>query len=238
MWGLHPAHQRQQLYITVRPHDCHMLSSVRTCKTFCSPKYPVSGTRKTITGGSCHKKYNFCCDKHIFVTTKHFLLPQKHAYRDKMFVTTNIFLSRQIFVATNNFVATKVLSGQAYFCCNKHVFVVTKDMLSCDKSMLVMTKLFPKLLSWQTRTNTCHDKSFAATKVFCHDKHSFVVTKVLLWQAYFCHDKTFVMTKMILVAAPASDKKQGWQTGSSLAPRQCGVQREALPVLHKSLSGL
>ena len=104
-------------------------------------KYPVSGRRKTITGESCHKKYNFCCDKHIFVATKHFLLPLKHAYRDKKFVTTNIFLSRQIFVAANNFVATKVLSGQAYFCCNTHVFVVTKDMLSCDKSKPVMTKL-------------------------------------------------------------------------------------------------
>ena len=48
------------------------------------------------------------------------------------------------------------------------------------------------------------------TTIFCRDKH-YVMTKLLLWQAYICcekhvcHDKTFVMTKMILVAAPAHD---------------------------------
>ena len=43
-------------------------------------------------------------------------------------------------------------------------------------------------------------------QMFCYNKHNFVVTKVLSWQAYFCHDKTFVTRKMILVAAPASDR--------------------------------
>ena len=62
----------------------------------------------------------------------------------------------------------------------------------------------------------------------CRDKHVFVVTKVLLWQAYFCRnkrrvlswqtcvclnkrvcrDKTFVTTKIILVAAPVNDTAQ------------------------------
>ena len=42
----------------------------------------------------------------------------------------------------------------------------------------------------------CRDKTFVATKdFFCRNKHVFVATS----------DKTFVATKMILVAAPASD---------------------------------
>ena len=66
---------------------------------------------------------------------------------------------------------------------------------------------------------------FVATKLslsrqsFCRDKHNFVATNVLSRKAYFCRDKTrllsrqtavcrdktFVATKMIFVAAPASD---------------------------------
>ena len=47
-------------------------------------------------------------------------------------------------------------------------------------------------------------QSFVTTKIcllgqkFCHDKHTFVADSV-------CRDKTFVATKMLLVAAPASD---------------------------------
>ena len=62
--------------------------------------------------------------------------------------------------------------------------------------MLVETKL----LSRQTCIG--HNKRFLQQK-FCHDKHTFVTTKDV-----FCddkHDKTIVATKMILVAAPASD---------------------------------
>ena len=54
---------------------------------------------------------------------------------------------------------------------------------------------------------------FVATNIilsqqnFCHDKHTFVVTKDLFCHdKHICHDKTFVTTKMILVAAPANDK--------------------------------
>ena len=48
---------------------------------------------------------------------------------------------------------------------------------------------------------------FVVTKIFCCNKHNFVVTKVLLRQAYFCLDircvllwQNIVTTKMILVA--------------------------------------
>ena len=45
-------------------------------------------------------------------------------------------------------------------------------------------------------TNICRNKSFVVTKIFCRDKHTFVVTK---------HQHVFVAIKMILVAAPARD---------------------------------
>jgi len=48
-----------------------------------------------------------------------------------------VFL-QQIFVTTNMFVATKVLSQQAYFCCNQ-TFVMTKLYLS--QQIFVMTKV-------------------------------------------------------------------------------------------------
>ena len=167
-------------------------------------------------------------------------------------------------------VATKLLSWQAYFCHNRHVFVSTKHIFCCDKSMLVTTKplsrqsyfccnktCHDKYLSWQTfshnkltfvMTSTClsqQNMCFVVTKVnvatnflsqqthvcpdkymswqnFCCNKHNSFMTKLWLWQAYFCckrkhvlsqqtyvcHDKTFVMTKMVLVAAPANNITQ------------------------------
>ena len=56
----------------------------------------------------------------------------------------------------------------------------------------------------------CHDKHvFVATNI-CRDKHNFVATKVLSQQAYFCRDKhkAFVVTKIIVVAAPANDSSR------------------------------
>ena len=50
-----------------------------------------------------------------------------------------------------------------HFCCDKHVFVVTKHVFCCDKSMLAATKdVFCRnklvtCLSWQ---NVCHDKKY------------------------------------------------------------------------------
>ena len=91
------------------------------------------------------------------------------------------------------------------FCHNKTSFVTTKICLSWQ-NVFVATRV----------TNICRNKrNFVRTNMclLC-----FVMTKVLSWQAYFCHDKryvlsmtcvchnkTFVMTKIILMAAPVSD---------------------------------
>ena len=60
--------------------------------------------------------------------------------------------------------------------------------------------------------NFCRNKTFVTTKhVFCCNKSMLAVTKLLSQQNHVCHDKraccdkTFVVTKIILVAAPASD---------------------------------
>ena len=44
-------------------------------------------------------------------------------------------------------------------------------------------------------TNICHHNTFVATKIFCRDKHTFVATNV------------FVVTKIILAAAPTNDRE-------------------------------
>ena len=97
-------------------------------------------------------------------------------------------------------------SCRKYNFCGDITFVAI-GIFCCDKSMLV------------SRQN-----KYLLGQRFCHNKIMFVVTKVLSRQAYFCcdkrcvlswqtcvcHDKTFVTTKMILVAAPTSDRSQGW----------------------------
>ena len=118
------------------------------------------------------------------------------------------------------------------FCHNKHMFVMTKHIFCCEKSMFAKTKC----LSWQNYvcydkiflsqqnfgckffvvvTNTCllqqkicHDKhTFVARKdVFCCDKHMFIMTKVSLSQQNFCCDKImFVATNI------RCDKNMSWQ---------------------------
>ena len=68
---------------------------------------------------------------------------------------------------------TNIILLWHFFCHNKHVLVMTKHIVSCDKSMLVATQ---HLLQ---KTNI--------------DKHNFTVTKVLSRQAYFCHNKRRVL---------------------------------------------
>ena len=64
------------------------------------------------------------------------------------------------------------------------IFVATKVVLCCDKSMLVATKLLSR------QTYSCCKKTFVATNI-CRDKHIFVVT-------ICCCDKlTFVTTKHV-----------------------------------------
>ena len=125
------------------------------------------------------------------------------------------------------------LSQHMYACCNK-TFVMTNIFLLWNlvATKLVMTNLLlsqqrrvchdkTQLLSWQT--HVCHDKYLLQQKFccgknilqqkFCRSKHTFVVQKMcfdttnmcLLQQTRVCCDKTFVATKIILVAAPASD---------------------------------
>ena len=107
-----------------------------------------------------------------------------HQYfcRDKCSVATNACLSRQT-----------ILSRQAYFYRDKHVFVTTIHVFCRDKSMLVANRTFVA--------------TFVATEIFCHDKHNFVATKTFVTASIFLsRQKTcFVATKMILVAAPAND---------------------------------
>ena len=70
-----------------------------------------------------------------------------------------------------------------YACCDKtfsrQTFVATKIILSRQTRLLLRQK------------NACRDKhvfAFVATKIFCHDKHNFVATKVFSRQPYFCRD--------------------------------------------------
>ena len=82
-----------------------------------------------------------------------FLLRQNFCKDKIMFVATNL-MSRQIFVATNI-----ILSRQAFFCPNKHVFVATKNFFCRDKSMLVATKPL-------SRQNIFYgDKCFISTSI-------------------------------------------------------------------------
>ena len=113
--------------------------------------------------------------------------------------------------------------------CHKyHVFVMTKHVLCCNKSMLIMTKLLSQQISVVINTclsrqkclhkHTCHDKRcvlsqqtqvcnkkhktfwFVMTEIYCRDKHNSLATKLLLQQAYYCNDKrcVFVTTKLLL----------------------------------------
>ena len=132
----------------------------------------------------------------------------------KLLSWQNYVCCNKSFVVTNTCRDRHVLVESKLFCLDKHTFVTPKDVFCHDKHMFV------------TQKYACHDKtkifvvtSFVVAKIFCCDKHNSVATKLLSWQAYFCRgkrcvlsqqtrvcrDKTFVMTKMILVAAPAND---------------------------------
>ena len=100
-------------------------------------------------------------------------------------------------------IMAKVLSWQAYFCHDKTCLLSWQKYACHDKTVVMTNTCF-------VSTNICQDKSFVVTKLFCHDIHNFVVTKVLSRQTCDCHDKTFVATKVILVATPINDSKTGW----------------------------
>ena len=86
------------------------------------------------------------------------------------------------------------------FCRNKRCILSRQTCVCCDKTVLVVTKLY-KIMSQQL---------FVMTKVLSRQKY-FVTTNIILLRQTFCHKHTFVttkdVTKMILVTAPANDSQ-------------------------------
>ena len=158
----------------------------------------------SITGGSCHKYHVFVAIKKSFVATKVYHsreLPQAPFFvaANTSFAATKVLLRQtRVCVCRNKrFVVTKIyLSRQAYFCRDKMRVVATKMILEAapakDKSIPAATKLLSR------QAYFCHDKNvFVATKVslsrqnFCLDKIMFVATSILLSrQTRVCRDKT------------------------------------------------
>ena len=123
-------------------------------------------------------------------------LSRQRFCRNKGFVTTNTYLSRQTRVCRDK---TRLLSRQKYACRGK-IFVATKLCLLRQICFIKTSVATTKHLSRQQ--NFSRDK----TKYFCCDKYTSVATKDM-----FCRNKhtfvkhVFVATKMIFVAALAND---------------------------------
>ena len=76
--------------------------------------------------------------------------------------------------------------------------------------IFVTTEVLPAASTIFVMTNICHDKSKLVTTKLFRNKLTFVVTKHIFGKHVFvttniCCDKSFVMTKIILVAAPRND---------------------------------
>ena len=93
----------------------------------------------SIVGMSCHK-YQFCLRKYL-----------TRVCRDKH---TSVLSSQTRICHKKCFVVTKICLSQQKFCCDKHTFIMTKDV---------------GVLLLLLRQNFCCDKYF--TRV-CHDKHT------------------------------------------------------------------
>ena len=130
-----------------------------------------------ITGRSCIK-YDFCHNKHMFVTTK-VCLSQKKKQKKKTSVMTKVCLLRQkCFVTTNMCLSQNVATKM--FCHDKHVFVTKPLAYFFHDKRHVLSQ----------QTCVCCNKSNrnCPTKV--------AVTKVCLsWQKFCCNKHTFVATK-------------------------------------------
>ena len=80
-----------------------------------------------------------------------------------------------------------------------------KVALTDTSQKKLLTQIFPQNITagaWECHWQKLPQVSFLSRHKFCHCKH------LLSWQkTFFCRDKheSFVMTKMILVAAPAND---------------------------------
>ena len=130
-----------------------------------------------------------------------------------------------------------------HFCCDKDAFVVTRCVLlrqnfrcdfCSDKLIFVATNTFvlrkhlflcvtKVCLSWQTRV--CCDKSFVATKIFCHNI-------ILLQQAYFCCNKRCVLLwqkRYLAGLLPQPSRLMG--SGSELELKNFSGPTKTIPVL-------
>ena len=131
--------------------------------------------------------------------TKAVLSRQKYGCGDtylspQMFCQRNIILSRQ------------------KLCCDKHIFVATKDVFCRDKHMFVATSILlsrQKMLLVAAPANDSRDRHvFVATKLlsrriflaanitlsrpkFCYDKHTFVAKKDV-----FCRNKNTCLSRL------------------------------------------
>ena len=134
----------------------------------------------------------FCRDKHTFIVTK------------TCFVVTNTCLSRhkkQQLVAApasdrklHHLLWQSMTEAVTRMCRDKNMVVAKKLLFYADVKHLVTTNIFVTtniILSQQT------------SQKFCRDKYTVVATGIVLLRQKTC----FVATKMILVAAPASDRK-------------------------------
>ena len=134
----------------------------------------------------------FCRDKHTFIVTK------------TCFVVTNTCLSRhkkqQLVAAPVNdrklhhLLWQSMAEAATRMCRDKNMVVATKLLFYADVKHLVTTNIF-------VTTNIILSQQ--KSQKFCRDKYTVVATGIVLLRQKTC----FVPTKMILVAAPASDRK-------------------------------
>ena len=178
---------------------------------FCRDKHVYAATKHVFCRDKSMFVATFCCDKLTFVATNTCLPRRNTSFvvskvcLSRHFAVTNLLLSRQTRVCRDE---TRLLSCQKYvcpdICCDKLTFVATNTCLPRRNTSFVVSKvcLSRHLLR---QTYFCRDKH-----VFCRNKRNFAATKVLSRRAKdVSRQKTcFVATKMILVAAPASDSMQ------------------------------
>ena len=130
----------KSMLVTTKLLSRHIFVATNMClsqQRFCLDKHTFVTTKDV-----------FCCDKQLLVVTKVCLLQQISVMTklswQKYFVVTNIIFSWQNFchnkhtfvVTRDNFFATKHLSQQAYFCCDKRcVFTCLSKQKFCrDKN--------------------------------------------------------------------------------------------------------
>ena len=106
---------------------CHDKSMLAVTKLLSWQNYVCCDTIFVMTN-TCLSRQKFCLDKHMntFVTTKLCLSRQ-------IFVVTKVLLWQKYFVMTSIIVfTTKLLSQQAYFCCDKRCVLLRQTRVCCD----------------------------------------------------------------------------------------------------------